>query len=147
MSASSVKRVFNMSSVYRYFFTGVAFIAVLVSLYLLGYSNGKNAAKNDYLAQQLKHLEQMIDKNKTLTAKAHEVSTGLERLLSAQNETNITTTKEIRDALKKTSASRVHCELPSSVMQQLEAARRRAATATTASAINNLLPTTRSNNR
>lgn len=131
-----------MSSLYRYLIPLVAFIAITIAVYFTGYEKGKSMAEKAYLNLQLSSIEQMLVKNTAQIKQAQEFNKNLELLLSNQNEQNLTTTKEIRDALKKTAASRVHCELPANVMQQLDTARRRAANATTTRHINNQLPTT-----
>ncbi|HBL7015549.1 hypothetical protein AB6V67_12390 [Serratia marcescens] len=90
-------------------------------------------------------LNQFITGAKELTAQANAASQQLAQQIADRAAADNQSTREIRDALKKTADRRVNCEFDADVMQQLAAAQQRAATATTngiASRIGGTVPAT-----
>ncbi|ENN8396254.1 TPA: hypothetical protein ACXI7C_001320 [Serratia marcescens] len=76
-------------------------------------------------------LNQFIASTKALTAQANAASQQLAQQIADRAAADDLSTREIRDALKKTADSRVNCVFDAGVMQQLAAAQQRAAAATT----------------
>ncbi|MGM7653583.1 hypothetical protein [Serratia marcescens] len=90
-------------------------------------------------------LNQFIAGTKLLTAQANAASQQLAQQIADRAAADNQSTREIRDALKKTASRRVNCEFDADVMQQLTAAQQRAAAATTsgiASRIGGTVPAT-----
>jgi len=136
-----------MTTSIRYFIGFVSIIAAISGIYLTGYHAGKTSAENTYNAQQLKQLSKVIDSTKDLTKEAREASAAIEVAVAKVLETNIKTTRNLNDALKKTAPDRANCTYDSDIMQQLEGARYRAARATTATYTDNKVPATSSTNK
>ncbi|WP_312679856.1 hypothetical protein [Stutzerimonas nitrititolerans] len=97
--------------------------------YDLGHAEGQAAAAKQCQKDQLGALRQVIDSTKNLTAAANTASQKLSKTISARQQADARTTKEIRDALATTAPQRVDCVFDAGVMQQLDAARHRAAQA------------------
>lgn len=76
-------------------------------------------------------LNQFIAGAKELTAQANAASQQLAQQIADRAAADDQSTREIRNALKKTAARRVNCEFDADVMQQLAAAQQRAAAAAT----------------
>lgn len=76
-------------------------------------------------------LNDFIAGTRELTANANLASQQLAQQINARQAADEQSTEAIRAALKKTAERRVMCEFDADVMQQLAAARERAATAAT----------------
>ncbi len=136
-----------MTTTYQHLIKFITIALLAAGLYYLGYTKGQAKAEARYNQLQIVQLQTLITQSQTLNTQAQKLSINLERLLSTQAEENLQTTKELNSALNKTANTRVNCVLPTDVMQQLEASRRRAANAAITSNINNSLPATRSNDK
>lgn len=132
---------------YKYLFAALAFVASLATTYYIGYIKGQYQAEGTHNELQLEQLRAIISTTYNLTAKAQKSSSDLEKVIAKADEANQKSTREIKNALKATYDIRVSCVFPDSVMQQLESARTRAASAASASEINDLLPTARGSNK
>ncbi len=99
------------------------------SAYDLGHAEGQAAAAQQCQQAQLSALQQVIDSTHGLTAAANAASQALGQTISARQQADARTTKEIRDALATTAPQRADCVFDAGVMQQLDAARHRAAQA------------------
>lgn len=111
----------------------VALCIALAATWLLGSSTGYDlghaAAVQQCQQAQLGAVQQVIDSTKGLTAAANAASQALGQTISARQQADARTTKEIRDALATTAPQRADCVFDAGVMQQLDAARHRAAQA------------------
>lgn len=76
-------------------------------------------------------LNQFVAGTRELTAQANAASRQLAQQIAARAAADDQSTKEIRDALKKTAAARVNCVFDDDVMRQLAEAQQRAAAAAT----------------
>lgn len=132
---------------YKYLFAALAFVASLATAYYIGYIKGQYQAEGTHNELQLEQLRAIISTTYNLTAKAQKNSSDLEKVIAKADEANQKSTREIKNALKATHDIRVSCVFPDSVMQQLESARTRAASAARASEINDLLPTASGSNK
>jgi transcriptional accessory protein Tex/SPT6 len=74
-------------------------------------------------------LSQFITSTQELTSQANTASRQLAIQIAARAAADDQSSREIRDALKKTAAARVNCVFDADIMQKLAAARERAATA------------------
>jgi len=99
------------------------------SAYDLGYAEGQAAAAQRCQQAQLDALNGVIASTKHLTAAANAASQALGQTISARQQADARTTKEIRDALATTASQRADCVFDAGVMQQLNAAHHRAAQA------------------
>lgn len=94
-----------------------------------GYDRGHAAASNECHQADLANLQAVIASTRGLTEAAHAASQQLGQTISARQQADAKTTREIRDALAITAGSRAGCVFDAGVMQQLAAARDRAAAA------------------
>ncbi|WP_261168948.1 hypothetical protein [Serratia ficaria] len=76
-------------------------------------------------------LNQFVAGARLLTAQANAASQQLAQQIADRAAADNQSTREIRDALKKTASGRVNCVFDADVMRQLTAAQQRASTATT----------------
>lgn len=90
-----------------------------------GFAAGKAASAESASDQYRKLLEQSGEQIKA----SQQASTALFQRLDQRARVDWATTQELHDALAKTALSRADCRFPADVMQQLAAARERAATA------------------
>ncbi|MGW9794830.1 hypothetical protein [Serratia sp. 121840015-1] len=110
-----------------------------------GLAAGRLECSRGQTQQAANALNQFIAGTKALTAQANAASQQLAQQIADRAAADDQSTREIRDALKKTADRRVNCEFDADVMQQLTAAQQRAATATTsgiASRIGGTVPAT-----
>lgn len=136
-----------MTIAYRYLLFTMGLLIGIASIWYLGYSKGKQTAQTQYLAKQIKQLETVITTTQLQTKKAQEASAKYEQLISVKTEADLKTSKELNNALKTTKNIRSDCVFDERIMQQLDNARQRAATATHTSKANGVLPSTRSDER
>ena len=73
----------------------------------------------------------MLDTTASLTAAANTASQALGQTISARQQADAKTTREIRNVLNSTASQRAGCLFDADSMRQLDAARERAATAAT----------------
>lgn len=104
-----------------------------------GYDRGFAAARNECQQTDLSRLQAVIDSTKSLAQAANAASQKLGQTISARQQADDKTTKEIRNALAATAGSRAGCVFDAGVMRQLEAARQRAAAAA-AGGLGNAVP-------
>lgn len=97
------------------------------------YSEGLAAARLECSKGQTQQaadaLNQFIAGARQLTAEANKASNALAAQVAARQAADEQSTRELKDALKKTASQRVKCVFDDGVMQLLRAARERAATA------------------
>ncbi|EMQ4185803.1 TPA: hypothetical protein ACKPVS_001306 [Serratia marcescens] len=96
-----------------------------------GLAAGRLECSRGQTQQAADALNQFIAGTKVLTAQANAASLQLAQQIADRAAADDQSTREIRDALKKTAASRVNCVFDADVMQQLTTAQQRAAAATT----------------
>ncbi|MBW5893130.1 hypothetical protein IM880_12985 [Pectobacterium polaris] len=112
-------------------------MAVIVALvcYAAGKREGRSAAQLELSQAETKLavgvLTEFIAGTRELTANANLASQQLALQINARQAADEQSTEAIRAALKKTAELRVMCVFDADVMQQLEAARERAASAAT----------------
>ena len=120
----------------------VTWLLAASTAYDLGYAKGQAAAAKTCQQAQLDALEGVIAATHGLIADANTASQALGKTISARQQADAKTTKEIRDALASTAPQRAGCVFDAGVMQQLDTARHRAAEAA-ASGIRGAVPATR----
>ncbi|EPA9110272.1 hypothetical protein ACQ711_001137 [Serratia liquefaciens] len=96
-----------------------------------GVSDGRLECSKGQTQQAADALNQFIAGAKALTAQANAASQQLAQQIAGRAAADDQSTREIRDALKKTAPNRVNCVFDADVMRQLIAAQQRAAAATT----------------
>lgn len=123
-----------LSESLKYLLVIALFVAALATVNHLAYQRGASDAlqavaeqqnsdnKRDFSAFQ-EALHQQF-------AQAQQWNERLSNLLAERAKDNAHTTKELKDALKKTQTARQSCQLDDDVMQQLNAAQTRAASTT-----------------
>lgn len=104
-----------------------------------GYDRGFAAARNACQQADLTRLQAVIDSTQSLTQAANVASQKLGQTISARQQADDKTTREIRYALAATAGSRAGCVFDAGVMRQLDAARQRA-TAAAAGGLGNAVP-------
>jgi|TARA_Y100001001_G_scaffold105075_1_gene102777 chromosome segregation ATPase len=131
----------------RYLIAGALVIAAALGLrWLLGYvedaghQQGKLEAQLACSGAQTQQLQDLISSTKGLTEQAHAASTALNLSISARQQADANTTKELTDALDRTAAERAQCRFDDDSMRHTTAARDRAAEAA-ASGLGGAVPT------
>ncbi|MDH1962333.1 hypothetical protein N5J21_21850 [Klebsiella quasipneumoniae] len=98
-----------------------------------GYERGADDVRLEVANQKAREagdaLNQFIDGAKQLTAEANQASNALAAQVAARQAADEQSTREVKNALKKTASQRVMCVFDDDVMQLLREARQRAATA------------------
>ncbi|WP_164144200.1 hypothetical protein [Serratia marcescens] len=119
----------------RYVIWSVLILGTLWSFYDAGRRKGVSDARLECSQGQTQQaasaLNQFIAGTKELTAQANAASQQLAQQIADRAAADNQSTREIRDALKKTASRRVNCVFDADVMQQLAAAQQRAAATTT----------------
>lgn len=117
----------------RYLMWGGLILGTFWFIWHQGYERGAGDVRlevADQKAQQAADsLNQFIDGARQLTAEANKASNALAAQVAARQAADQQSTREIKDALKKTAPQRVMCVFDDDVMQLLREARQRAATA------------------
>ncbi|HFF9504093.1 TPA: hypothetical protein ACGE99_003769 [Serratia marcescens] len=133
----------------RYVVWSALIFGTLWAFYDAGHKQGLADARLECSRSQTRQaadaLNQFIAGAKELTAQANAASQQLAQQIADRAAADDQSTREIRDALKKTAARRVNCVFDADVMQQLSTAQQRAAAATTngiASRIGGTVPAT-----
>lgn len=99
--------------------------------YLEGHAQGVLAESSKHDAQALQGLTNLIESHQDLIKQAGITSKAMRRALALRMSHDEQTTKEFKDALRASAASRAGCVFPADVMRQLATARDRAAEAAT----------------
>lgn len=119
----------------RYVIWSVLILGTLWSFYDAGRRQGLSDARLECSKGQTQQaadaLNEFIAGAKALTAQANAASQQLAQQIAGRAAADDQSTREIRDALKKTAPGRVNCVFDADVMQQLTAAQQRAAAAAT----------------
>ncbi len=109
--------------------------AVALACYDAGKREGRSAAQLEQSRAETQQaagaLNDFIAGARELTANANLASERLSQQINARQTADEQSTEAIRAALKKTAVSRVTCVFDADVMQQIAAARERAASAAT----------------
>ena len=96
--------------------------------YQLGFAEGQAKSQSSCHSAQLQELHAVLDTTASLTAAANTASQALGQTISARQQADAKTTREIRNALNSTASQRAGCLFDADSMRQLAAARERAAT-------------------
>lgn len=119
----------------RYLVWAVLIAATVWAIHSIGYKSGvvdtQLVHSRAETQQAAGALNDFIAGTRELTANANLASQQLAQQINARQAADEQSTEAIRAALKKTASSRVLCMFDADVMQQLEAARERAAVAAT----------------
>lgn len=106
-----------------------ALLASHYAMYQWGHSGAAGDERTACRDQTIEQLTDMMSEWEKLSIKAGEQSRAIDRALNARRLADEQTTEELRDALAETNTDRADCLFPVGVMQQLAAARARAAQA------------------
>lgn len=117
----------------KYILVIALFIVALATVNHLAYQRGSSDALLAVAEQQNSDKERDFSAFQEALhqqfAQAQQWNERLSNLLTERAKDNAHTTKELKDALKKTQATRQSCQLDDDVMQQLNTAQARAASA------------------
>lgn len=117
----------------RYLLLAASGLGMLWLVWHQGYERGSGDARLEVASQKTREagdaLNQFIDGAKQLTAAANQASNALAAQVAARQTADEQSSREIKDALKKTASQRVMCVFDDDVMRLLREARQRAATA------------------
>lgn len=109
------------------------FLSILVSgmhyAERAGYNQGYAAAELTGARVDNNRYANLLSRSSLLLQESNQVSDLLLQRIQQQAELSRKTTEELNHALAKTAANRINCRLPADGLQQLQAARERAATA------------------
>lgn len=94
--------------------------------YWRGHAAGKTQAQAAHDAQTLARLNRALAEHQALIDRSREASQALRLAVAAQAELDLSTTKDLADALAKTASQRAGCKLDAGLMRQLTDARERA---------------------
>ena len=120
-------------------------LATAFSAFLYGKSTQADIDAAQANAQTVSALTTIISNSATLAADAAKASQAMRRLVAERSKADQQSTQELKDALIKTAGNRVDCRFDAGVMQQLSAARERAADAATGG-LRHAVPSTESTN-
>ncbi|HIH9790344.1 TPA: hypothetical protein ACYU9X_000861 [Klebsiella pneumoniae] len=117
----------------RYLMWGGLILGTFWFIWHQGYERGAGDVRLEVALQKTREagdaLNQFIDGARQLTAEANKASNALAAQVAARQTADEQSTREIKDALKKTASQRVMCVFDDDVMRLLREARQRAATA------------------
>lgn len=117
----------------RYLLWGVLILGTFWFIWHQGYERGAGDVRLQVANQKTREagdaLRKFIDGAKLLTAEANKAGNALAAQVAARQAADQQSTREIKDALKKTASQRVMCVFDDDVMRLLREARQRAATA------------------
>ncbi|MCZ3467586.1 hypothetical protein LRS20_01530 [Klebsiella pneumoniae] len=117
----------------RYLLWGVLILGTFWFIWHQGYERGAGDVRLEVANQNTREagdaLQKFIDGAKLLTAEANKAGNALAAQVAARQAADQQSTREIKDALKKTASQRVMCVFDDDVMRLLREARQRAATA------------------
>ena len=116
----------------RYLFLALSGVLFVWLVWAQGYQKGADDIRIKNADQKASDagdaLNQFIDGAKQLTTQANQASALLAQQINARQAADEKSTEAIREALKKTAASRVTCVFDADVMQELARAHDQAAT-------------------
>ncbi|WP_118129029.1 FliH/SctL family protein [Pseudomonas abyssi] len=118
-----------------YFFAAISLVLTIllplsqIQSKQIGYDEGLAAGRAECQQQTIEELQVLISSTEGLTEQAHAASTALNRSISARQQADANTTKELTDALALTAAERAQCRFDDDSMRHTAAARDRAAQA------------------
>lgn len=108
------------------------FIALVwLGAWSAGYSSGKAEAEADQHQSQVQDYRSLLDDSAAQLAQSQQASQALFGRLAGRSQYDEKVTKELRDVLAESAATRAACRFAADVMQQLDDARLRATQATT----------------
>ncbi|EMI1355405.1 TPA: hypothetical protein MNL42_005228 [Klebsiella pneumoniae] len=117
----------------RYLLLAASGLGMLWLVWHQGYERGAGDVRLEVATQKTREagdaLQKFIDGAKLLTAEANKAGNALAAQVAARQAADQQSTREIKDALKKTASQRVMCVFDDDVMRLLREARQRAATA------------------
>ncbi|PLD17824.1 MULTISPECIES: hypothetical protein [Enterobacteriaceae] len=117
----------------RYLLLVAMGVGTLWLIWHQGYERGAGDVRLEVANQKTQEagdaLQKFIDGARQLTAEANKASNALAAQVAARQTADEQSTRELKDALKKTASQRVMCVFDDGVMQLLREARQRAATA------------------
>lgn len=117
----------------RYLMWGGLILGTFWFIWHQGYERGAGDVRLEVALQKTREagdaLQKFIDGAKLLTAEANKAGNALAAQVAARQAADQQSTREIKDALKKTASQRVMCVFDDDVMRLLREARQRAATA------------------
>lgn len=117
----------------RYLLLVAMGVGTLWLIWHQGYERGAGDVRLEVANQKTREagdaLQKFIDGARQLTAEANKASNALAAQVAARQTADEQSTRELKDALKKTASQRVMCVFDDGVMQLLREARQRAATA------------------
>ncbi|MEG8642153.1 hypothetical protein U4Q25_10135 [Klebsiella pneumoniae] len=117
----------------RYLVLAASGLGMLWLVWHQGYERGAGDVRLEVASQKVREagdaLNQFIAGARQLTAEANQASNALAAQVAARQTADEQSTREIKDALKKTASQRVMCVFDDGVMQLLREARQRAAAA------------------
>lgn len=117
----------------RYLLWGALMLGSVWFIWHQGYERGAGDVRLEVANQNTREagdaLQKFIDGAKLLTAEANKAGNALAAQVAARQAADQQSTREIKDALKKTASQRVMCVFDDDVMRLLREARQRAATA------------------
>lgn len=99
----------------------------------VGYRQGYTDAELAAVQLDNSRFSSLLSRTSLLLQESNQVSDRLLQRIQQQAELGRQTTEDLRYVLAETAASRIDCRLPADGLQQLRAARERAATAVSAS--------------
>lgn len=117
----------------RYLLLAAMVLGTLWLIWHQGYERGAGDVRLEVADQKTREagdaLNQFIAGARQLTAEANKASNALAAQVAARQTADEQSTREFKDALKKTASQRVKCVFDDNVMQLFREARERAATA------------------
>ncbi|HBS9329744.1 hypothetical protein CFY86_29040 [Raoultella ornithinolytica] len=119
----------------RYLLLAASGLGMLWLIWHQGYERGAGDVRLEVANQKNREagdaLNQFIAGARQLTAEANQASNALAAQVAARQTADEQSTRELKNALKKTASQRVKCMFDDDVMQLLREARQLAATAAT----------------
>lgn len=117
----------------RYLLLAVLVLGTLWFIWHQGYERGAGDVRLEVASQKTREargaLQGLIDGARQLTGEANKASNALAAQVAARQAADEQSTREVKNALKKTASQRVMCVFDDDVMRLLREARQRAATA------------------
>lgn len=111
------------------FHLSAALAAGAIGGYFVGYSQGMDKQRNQQHAQTVADLTNIIDASIGLINDSNAASKAMRDALAARSALDAKTTKDLKNALAKTAASRADCRFNDDIMRELTQAHERAAAA------------------
>ena len=115
----------------NYFLVIALVISSVITAYSFGVNNGKQKQAITQATQTINVLNQLIDSTKQLTKNAVDASSALSQQMAERKLYDEQSTNALRDALNSTATNRSNCVFDDRVLQFIDSARTRAASAST----------------